>query len=408
MTDSIANLAINGGNKMHSKPFPTWPIFAQDEIEAVKTVLQSGKVNYWTGQEVHLFEEEFKNIIGTTYAVALANGSVALETALYALEINKDDEVIVTPRSFIASVSSIVLRGATPVFADIDPVSQNITAESISKVITSKTRAIVLVHLAGWPCEMDEIMDLAKQNNLYVVEDCAQALGAEYKGKPVGSFGDVSIFSFCQDKIITTGGEGGMLVTDNEKIWRRSWSYKDHGTNCDKVKNKKYSSDFKWVHDSFGSNYRITEMQATIGRLQLKKLDKWISIRRRNAKTLNDALSDDILFRVTIPDESVKHAYYKYYCFVKPEHLSGNWSVGRIIRAIKAEGMPCFTGSCPEIYKEKAFTDHNNSNYEILPNAKLLGETSIMLLIHPTLDSKDIKDMVDILKKISAIVIDKH
>jgi len=407
MTDSIANLAINGGNKMRSKPFPTWPIFAQDEIEAVQKVLQSGKVNYWTGQEVHLFEEEFKNIIGTTYAVALANGSVALETALYALEIKKDDEVIVTPRSFIASVSSIVLRGATPVFADIDPVSQNITAESISKVITSKTRAIVLVHLAGWPCEMDEIMDLARQNNLYVVEDCAQALGAQYKNKYAGSFADVAIFSFCQDKIISTGGEGGMLVTNDEEIWKRSWSFKDHGKNFDKVKNIKYSSGFNWVHDSFGSNYRMTEMQATIGRLQLKKLDKWTSIRRRNAEILNDALCDDTLFRTTIPDKSVKHAYYKYYCFVRPEYLSGSWSKGKIIQAINAEGIPCFTGSCPEIYKEKAFSNYNARNYETLPNAKLLGETSLMLSVHPTLDSNDINDMADGLKKISAVITGK-
>jgi len=406
MTDSIANIAINEGNKMRSKPFPTWPIFAQDEIEAVQKVLQSGKVNYWTGQEVHLFEEEFKNIIGTTYAVALANGSVALETALYALEIKKDDEVIVTPRSFIASVSSIVLRGATPVFADIDPVSQNITAESISKVITSKTRAIVLVHLAGWPCEMDEIMDLAKQNNLYVVEDCAQALGAEYKGKPVGSFGNIGVFSFCQDKIITTGGEGGMLVTDDHVLWNKIWSFKDHGKNYKKIYND--SNTYKFIHDSFGTNLRMTEMQAVIGRLQLKKLDRWISTRRRNAKILNDALSEDILFRTTMPDEFVKHAYYKYYCFVKQEHLSGSWSRDKIIQAINAEGIPCFTGSCPEIYKEKAFSNHNIRNYEILPNAKLLGETSLMLLLHPTLDSKNIKDMADTLRKISAVVTGEH
>jgi len=399
MTDSIVNLAINGGNKTCSKPFPTWPIFAQDEIEAVQTVLQSGKVNYWTGQEVHLFEEEFKNIIGTTYAVALANGSVALETALYALEIKKDDEVIVTPRSFIASVSSIVLRGATPVFADIDPVSQNITAESISKVITSKTRAIVLVHLAGWPCKMDEIMDLARQNDLYVVEDCAQALGAEYKGKPVGSFGNIAVFSFCQDKIITTGGEGGMLVTNDHLLWNKVWSYKDHGKNYEKIG---INSDiFQFVHDSFGTNLRMTEMQAVIGHLQLNKLNNWINIRRRNASFLNQTLSELPIFRTTIPGSSVVHVYYKFYFFINTEFLLNGWTRDKIISAINAEGMPCFTGACPEIYKEKAFDNYNPDQYKSLPNAKMLGETSIMLMVHPTIGAEDINDMCDVLKKIS-------
>ena len=356
-------------------------------------------MNYWTGQEVHLFEEAFKSFIGAKYAVAFANGTVALETALYALGIKKDDEVIVTPRSFIAPASSIVLSGAKPVFADVDPVSQNITADSISKVITSKTRAIILVHLAGWPCEMDEIMDMAKQNNLYVVEDCAQALGAEYKGKPVGSFGNIGVFSFCHDKIITTGGEGGMLVTDDHVLWNKMWSFKDHGKNYKKIYND--SNTFQFVHDSFGTNYRMTEMQAAIGRLPLKKTNKWINIRRTNASLLNQTLSEMPIFRTTIPGNSIIHVYYKFYFFINTEYLSNGWTRDKIVSAINAEGIPCFTGVCPEIYKEKAFDNYNPVQYESLPNAKTLGETSIMLMVHPTICEKDINDMCGALKKIS-------
>ena len=379
-----------------------WPIFAKDEIAAVKRVLQSGKVNYWTGNEGRLFEKEFAASIGVKYAVAVMNGTVALEAALMALGIGKGDDVIVTPRSFIASASCAVMRGAKPVFADVDRESQNITAATIEKVITRRTRAIIAVHLAGWPCAMDEIMTLAKKHKLAVIEDCAQAVGAFYKGRQVGSFGDAAAFSFCQDKILTTGGEGGMVVTNKKEIWSKVWSYKDHGKSYDAV----YKSDikpgpsFRWLHESFGTNWRMTEMQSAIGRVQLQKLEGWIRKRRRNAEILTNAFLNIPALRVTVPPDNVVHSYYKYYVFLRPEMLKKGWDRERIITAINNLGIPCFTGSCSEMYREKAFAKDNLRPGKPLPVAKELGDTAIMFPVHPTLSVSDMRDMVKAAQKI--------
>ena len=383
-------------------PFPGWPFFARDEIAAVKRVLQSGKVNYWTGNEGRLFEKEFAASIGVKYAVAVMNGTVALEAALMALGIGKGDDVIVTPRSFIASASCAVMRGAKPVFADVDRESQNITAATIEKVITRRTRAIIAVHLAGWPCAMDEIMTLAKKHKLAVIEDCAQAVGAFYKGRQVGSFGDAAAFSFCQDKILTTGGEGGMVVTNKKEIWSKVWSYKDHGKSYDAV----YKSDikpgpsFRWLHESFGTNWRMMEVQSAIGRIQLQKLEGWIRKRRRNAEILTNAFLNIPALRVTVPPDNVVHSYYKYYVFLRPEMLKKGWDRERIITAINNLGIPCFTGSCSEMYREKAFAKDNLRPGKPLPVAKELGDTAIMFPVHPTLSVSDMRDMVKAAQKI--------
>ena len=379
-----------------------WPVFAKDEIVAVKRVLQSGKVNYWTGNEGCLFEKEFAASIGVKYAVAVMNGTVALEAALMALGIGKGDDVIVTPRSFIASASCAVMRGAKPVFADVDRESQNITAATIEKVITRRTRAIIAVHLAGWPCAMDEIMTLAKKHKLAVIEDCAQAVGAFYKGRQVGSFGDAAAFSFCQDKILTTGGEGGMVVTNKKEIWSKVWSYKDHGKSYDAV----YKSDikpgpsFRWLHESFGTNWRMMEVQSAIGRIQLQKLEGWIRKRRRNAEILTNAFLNIPALRVTVPPDNVVHSYYKYYVFLRPEMLKKGWDRERIITAINNLGIPCFTGSCSEMYREKAFAKDNLRPGKPLPVAKELGDTAIMFPVHPTLSVSDMRDMVKAAQKI--------
>lgn len=383
-------------------PFLGWPFFAKDEIAAVKRVLQSGKVNYWTGNEGRLFEKEFAANIGVKYAVAVMNGTVALEAALMALGIGKGDDVIVTPRSFIASASCAVMRGAKPVFADVDRESQNITAATIEKVITKRTRAIIAVHLAGWPCEMDKIVALAKKHKLAVIEDCAQAVGAFYKGRPVGSFGDAAAFSFCQDKILTTGGEGGMVVTNKKEIWSKVWSYKDHGKSYDAV----YKSDikpgpsFRWLHESFGTNWRMTEVQSAIGRIQLQKLEGWIRKRRRNAEILTNAFLNIPALRVTVPPDNVVHSYYKYYVFLRPEMLKKGWDRERIITAINNLGIPCFTGSCSEMYREKAFAKDNLRPGKPLPVAKELGDTAIMFPVHPTLSVDDMRGMVKAAQKI--------
>lgn len=383
-------LAINGGTPVSSIPFAPWPFFEQDEIDAVSAVLHSGKVNYWTGTEGREFEREFASFTGCKHGIALANGTAALESALYALGIGSGDEVITTSRTFIASASCIVMRGATPVLADVDRESQNITADTIRPCITPRTKAIICVHLAGWPCDMDPIMELAKEHGLKVIEDCAQAHGATYKGRPVGSLGDVAAFSFCQDKIMTTGGEGGMLTTNDEQLWRRVWEFKDHGKSYDAVYNRQHPPGFRWLHESFGTNWRLTEMQSAIGRLQLSKLLHWASSRRRNAQILTDAFSEIPALRITPPSSNIGHAYYKYYVFVRPEMLKSGWDRDRVMAAVNAEGIPCFSGSCSEIYLEKAF--ESLQPVECLPVARELGETSLMFLVHPTLSEAALLD----------------
>ena len=386
---------------MLNTQFSPWPSFTQEEADAVSQVLLSNKVNYWTGTECREFEKEFAAWAGTDYAVALANGTLALDVALQAMGIGEGDEVIVTPRSFIASVSTVVNAGAMPVFADVDNNTGNISATTIAPKITDKTKAIICVHLAGWPCDMDEIMALAKQHNLWVIEDCAQAHGAKYKGKPVGSIGHVGAWSFCQDKIMTTGGEGGMVTTNDKVLWQKMWEYKDHGKNYDSIYHKQHPPGFRWLHDSFGTNWRMMEMQAVIGRIQLKKMAEWTKIRTQNAKILRDALTQfageqqflripDIEFHQVMGSDSV-HAYYKYYVYVRPENLPENINRDSILNALNEKKIPCFSGSCSEIYLEKAFDNHPSRPNARLTVAKELGETSLMFLIHPTLTTNEMQ-----------------
>jgi dTDP-4-amino-4,6-dideoxygalactose transaminase len=366
--------------------FAPWPSFSGDEVAAVSRVLESGKVNYWTGDEGRQFESEFAAYTGCRHAVALANGTLALELALQALGIGSGDEVITTSRTFIASASCAVTRGARPVTVDVDPVSQNLTADTVRAALTPRTREIIAVHLAGWPCDLDPLLDLAREHGLKLIEDCAQAHGARYKGRPVGSFGDAAAFSFCQDKIMSTGGEGGMLTTNDAGLWERAWAYKDHGKSFDAVYNRTHPPGFRWLHESFGSNWRLTEMQSAIGRLQLRKLDTWVATRRRHAATLNASFRDIPALRVTEPGTDYFHSYYKFYLFVRPERLLPGWNRDRIMTAICGRGIPCFSGSCSEIYREEAFVKEGWGPAERYPVAQQLGETSLMFLVHPILD----------------------
>ena len=398
--DQVQRLALDGGAPVRKAPFAPWPVFAEDEVEAVAAVLASGKVNYWTGEQSQAFEREFAEFVGVKYAVALANGTAALELALYALGIGPGDEVVVPSKTFIASASCVVRVGATPVVADIDPDSQNITAASIEAVLTPRTKAVIAVHLAGWPCEMDEILALAKARGLYVVEDCAQSVGARYKGRATGAMGDIGAFSFCQDKIITTGGEGGMLVTDSLELWEKAWSYKDHGKSYAAVFEREHPLGFRWLHESFGTNWRITEMQAAIGRLQLKKLPQWLAARRRNAGYLNQGLSAVPGLRLALPPAHSEHAYYKYYVFLRPDLLRPEWNVQRLLDAIGVEGIPCGVGACSEIYLEKAFTDAGLGPKAPLPVARRLADSSLMFMLHPGLTEEDMQDTCAALVKV--------
>jgi len=391
-------LALDGGPPLKSTPFAPWPWFEPDEVEAASAVLRSGKVNYWTGEEGREFEKEYAAHVGVKHAIAVANGTVGLELALLALGIGPGDEVITTSRTFIASASCVAMRGATPVMADVDPNSQNINADTIRPVITPRTKAIVAVHLAGWPCDMDAILHLAREHKLYVVEDCAQAHGARYKGKPVGSMGDINSFSFCQDKIMTTGGEGGLVTTNDPELWERAWSFKDHGQSYDAVYRRQHQPGFRWLHESFGTNWRLTEMQSALGRVLLRKLNSQVEKRRYHAKMLTEALGGIPGLRTTVPPADIYHSYYRYYVFVCPEMLRPGWTRDRIMAALNAEGIPCFSGSCGEIYLEKAFDGIRPESR--LRVAKELGETSLAFLVHPTLSDDDIRDTISAVHKV--------
>ncbi len=373
-----------------SLPFSPWPYFEADEVEAAASVLRGGKVNYWTGQEGRLFEGEFANYVGAKHAVCVANGTLALELALQALGIGRGDDVITTSRTFIASASCAVMRGARVLCADVDRDSQNITAQTILRALTRDTKAIIAVHLAGWPCDMDPIMDLAADFNLRVIEDCAQAHGATYKGAQVGSIGHMAAFSFCQDKIMTTGGEGGMVTTSDEELWQRAWSYKDHGKSYDAVFRREHPPGFRWLHESFGTNWRLTEMQSTLGRVMLRKLAGWVATRRKYAGHLTECFRELPALRVTEPPSEIGHSYYKYYVFVRPERLHRGWTRDRIMAEITASGVPCFSGSCSEIYRERAFPREMRPKRP-LPVARELGNTSLMFLVHPTLTEQHIE-----------------
>ena len=390
--------------EINNPPFPVWPQHEQDEIDAVVKVLESGKTNAWAGNEVLSFQREFASFIEVPHAIAVCNGSVALELALYSMGVGTGDDVIVPCKSFIATASSVVMRGARPIFSDIDPQSQNITVANIEKVITPGTKAIIIVHLAGWPCEIESICKYAIQKNLKVIEDCAQAHGAKYRGKHVGSFGDAAVFSFCNDKIMTMG-EGGMLLLNDKEIWQRSWAYKDHGKDFNLIHKQSNKFTFRPVHNSFGTNWRLTEMQAAIGRIQLKKLPQWLIKRRNNAQSLIHDLKDipGILFYE--PSEHIEHAYYRCYAYVDRKLLQPGWSKEKILKEINKKGVPCFEGSCSEIYMEKAFVDRHLSPSERLPIGKKLGEESICFLVHPTLNKKNIKITSDIIKSIMAVAI---
>ena len=397
---------------MLNTSFSPWPSFTPEEVDAVQQVVLSNKVNYWTGNECREFEKEFAAWCSTSHAIALANGTLALDAALKALGVGPGDEVIVTPRTFIASVSCIVNAGANPVFADVEIDSGNISARTISSVITPRTKAVICVHLAGWPCDMDPIMNLADKHSFFVIEDCAQAHGARYKGRSVGSIGHVGAWSFCQDKIMTTGGEGGMVTTNDDALWRSMWALKDHGKSFAAVYEKQHPPGFRWLHESFGTNWRMIEMQAAIGRIQLRRMSEWTKRRTHNAYLLHAVFKSFSTIKgpIRLPnfgcssscvDDSAGdlvcgmaciHAYYKYYAYVRPQNLADGWSRDRIIKAINQRGIPCYQGSCSEVYLEKAFEGTGWRPSDRLPAAKELGETSLMFLVHPTLTKQEIQD----------------
>ena len=385
---------------MPSAVFAPWPFHDADELAAAHAVLVSGRTNYWTGGEGRAFEREYADSLGRRHAIALHNGTVALELALVALGIGSGDEVITTARTFVASASCAAVRGATPVMADVDRDSGNLTAATVAPCITARTKAIIPVHLGGWPVDMPELMELADAHGVAVVEDCAQAHGATVQGRPVGSFGQLAAFSFCQDKILSTGGEGGLLALDDEAAWRRAWAYKDHGKSYEAVYERDHPPGFRWLHESFGTNWRMPEVQAAIGRVQLTKQPEWTSRRRQHAERLEENLGALPALRVPSVPPHLGHAYYRLYVYVRREALASGWDRQRIVDEVVAAGVPCFSGSCSEIYRERAFREAGIGPPERHPVARELGETAIALLVHPTLEDNAIDRTVEVVCRV--------
>jgi dTDP-4-amino-4,6-dideoxygalactose transaminase len=362
-----------------------WPFFADDEVAAVTRVLRSGRVNYWTGDEGRAFEAEYAAHCGVKHGLAVANGTLALELALYALGIGPGDEVIVPARTFVATAAVVVQRGAVPVVADIDPLSQNLTVETVAAALSPRTKAVIPVHLAGWPVDMAPLMAFAKEQGFKVIEDCAQAHGATDRGRPVGGIGDIGCFSFCQDKIITTGGEGGMVVTNDTAAFQRMWSFRDHGKDYARTNAGDTTPGFKWLVDSFGTNWRLTEPQSALGRVQLRKLPQWVEQRRANAAVLDTALSGLNAVTLVRPPAHAFHSYYKYYCLLTPAALKSGYTRDRIADELEKKGVPARAGSCPDISKEAAFANAGITRHPLHPNADSIADTTLMLPVHPTL-----------------------
>jgi dTDP-4-amino-4,6-dideoxygalactose transaminase len=291
-----------------------------------------------------------------------------------------------------------------PVFADVDFESGCISCETIEPLITKKTKAISVVHLGGWPADMQMIIDMARSYNIKVIEDCSQAHGAKIKTelgfKSVGSFGDIGTWSFCQDKIITTGGEGGMVTTSDEKIWDFIWSYKDHGKDFQEVHRKDHPPGYRWLHKNFGTNYRLTEMQSAIGRYQLKLLPEWNKKRASNAANIITKISSIPCIRIPNIPENLNHGWYKLHCYLDETHIKDGWDRNKIIKEINSLGFPALQGSCSEIYMEKCFKNNNIYPKEILKNAKILGRTSLMFLIHPTITEVQIDKYSEAIYKV--------
>lgn len=380
-----------------------WPVIAEDEIAAVQSVLQSARINYWTGDQGRAFELELAKRFDISHALIMANGTVALEAALRALGIGAGDDVIVTPRSYFASTGAVLSVGARPVFADVDRCSQNLTAQTIEAALTKNTRAILPVHLAGWPCDMPAIMALAEEKNLSVIEDCAQSHGASWSDIPVGSFGHANAISFCQDKIITSGGEGGAVFTNNRDVSNRLWSLRDSGkaglTNSD----AQTRSGFVYSRSVLGSNLRMTEMQSAIGRLQLTKMDFWLQQRRKNAALYFANLASCSLLRLEAPPTEAQHAYYQFYLYVRTKHLRSGWDRDRIVSELRALGVPAVAGACGEIYREPLVQGLGLSPPRPLAVAQELACSSIALPVYPTLSADQIDRIVDCINRVMAM-----
>jgi len=376
-----------------------WPSYSDEEIDLVCSILKSGKVNYWSGDVGRKFEEEFAVYTGNDHAIACANGTVALIMAYKAVGVDEESEVITTPRTFVATSSAAAMCGASLRYADVDYWSGCITAKSIEPLVTDRTKCVSVVHLGGHPGDIESIARLCKEKGISLIEDCSQAHGASVNGKIVGSFGDIGVWSFCQDKIISTGGEGGMVATSNELYAERMFQMKDHGRNRRQVgASSKTSASFKWTVESIGMNYRLTEMQSALGRYQLKRLEHNLRRRQDIADVYEEILGSCSEFRFPSLKENERCAYYRFYVYCQGANSGErrNW----LIEEMQKHGYSVNVGSCPEVWREKGLKQYTQQ-VSSLRYAQMLGETSIALPISHLMSNEDAASIAEALVETS-------
>ncbi len=357
------------------------PFIGDEEIEAVVDVLRSGMLSH--GKIVEDFEREFASFIGVKHAIAVANGTVALDTALKIVGVRAGDEVITTPFTFIATANSILYQNAKPVFADINLKTYNLDPDDVLEKITDKTKAIIVVHLYGQPADMQALSEIARDYKLILIEDCAQAHGAEFRKKKVGGLGDVGVFSFYPTKNMTTG-EGGMLVTDNDEYARRARIIRDHGQTS------------KYVHEEIGYNYRMTNMAAAIGRVQLKRLEELNLKRMRNAEFLTKNLNNIKSLTTPYIDPRVKHVFNQYVV-----RLEDNSPVSRdqFSRKLNEKGVETAVHYPTPIHHQPLYKRLGYPQ-DICPNSIEASRKVLSLPVHPQLTIEDLEYIVQSVKEI--------
>ena len=369
---------------------PPWPYYAPDEVAAVVEVLESGRVNQWTGDDVARFEAAYAEALEVPHCIALANGTLALEAALAAFDIGPGADVLVPARSFAASATCVLARGGRPRFVDLADDSQLVSVETLEAARTPETRAAIIVHLGGAMPDMIAICAWAESKGIVLIEDCAQAHGASWAGRPAGAWGDAAAFSFCQDKIITTGGEGGLLTTHDDAAFRRAWSVKDHGKSYARVFEATHPPGFRWLIESAGSNWRMTGMQAAIGLRQLAKLPEWNAKRTAHAATLERTLASVEGLRFESRPEALHHAWYRAYAYLDGEAMP--WVLrDRILELLAAGGWPAQSGVCPEIYRERVFAEAGFAPTQPFARAAALGSSSLAFSVHPNCSDAQIE-----------------
>lgn len=412
-------LAINGGTKVWNNGFPTWPSFSEETIQAAMEPLRTGKVNYWTGSIGMKFESEWAKWLGVRNAISVTNGTAALHTALAALNVGPGDEVICPSYSFIASSFCALQAGALPVFADVG-FDHLIDPAGIEEKITERTKAIIVVHLYGAVADMDPILAVAKKYHLKVVEDCAQCFGGVYKGRKAGTLGDAGCFSFCQSKHFTTGGEGGMVVTDDDDLAWECRSFRDHGYDVkERLNLLELEGKLMYIHKRVGFNFRMTEIQSQIGLCELARFDSWnLKNRVRNGRLLKAALEKHPLVMHAPVDTAERQNAYWWAPFVlDTDKLT--CSIKAFIQAVAAEGVPVYGVLWPEMYKERAYIERNgfgvakypffdpkarNIDYSQVdcPRARWMTDRTLCFFAHPVYTEAHIQACVDAFNKVAA------